>query len=117
GAGDVPDASATAALSACPSMEGLDLASRVSTKKSYSWGRPGARFHIVAYDYGIKRNILRIFGDNDCRVTVVPSATPARDALAVEPDGIFLANGPGDPAAIPYAQPTIKSLTESGIPS
>lgn len=117
GAGAAPDSKVRAALEACPSMEGLDLASRVSTKKAYAWGRPGARHHIVAYDYGIKRNILRIFDENDCRVTVVPSATTAEDAMALEPDGIFLANGPGDPAAIPYAQPTIRSLTAAGIPT
>jgi Carbamoylphosphate synthase small subunit len=98
-------------------MEGLDLASLVSTKKAYSWGRPGAKHHIVAYDYGIKRNILRIFDDNDCRVTVVPSNTSSADALALAPDGIFLANGPGDPAAVPNAQATIRELTDTGIPT
>ena len=117
GAGEKPDARAEAALAACPSMEGLDLASRVTTKTAYQWGRPGARFHVVAYDYGIKRNILRIFDENDCRVTVVPAATSAKDAMALAPDGIFLSNGPGDPAAIPYARATIQELASTGVPT
>jgi carbamoyl-phosphate synthase small subunit len=98
-------------------MEGLDLASRVTTRERYQWGDPTARHHIVAYDYGIKRNILRLFAENDCRVTVVPANTPADAALADDPDGIFLSNGPGDPAAIGYAQSTIRDLTASGIPT
>ena len=117
GLGEKPDAAALAALEACPSMEGLDLASRVSTRKSYSWGSPNARHHIVAYDYGIKRNILRIFGDNDCRVTVVPAETTAKEALALGPDGLFLSNGPGDPDAILYAPDTIRELTSAGVPT
>src|SRR5204863_1433114 len=103
GRGDQPDVASKAALEACPSMEGLDLASRVSTRESYSWGDPRARHHIVAYDYGIKRNILRLFNENDCRVTVVPAETPAEEALAQGPDGVFLSNGPGDPDAVAYA--------------
>ncbi|MDQ6718802.1 MAG: glutamine-hydrolyzing carbamoyl-phosphate synthase small subunit [Gemmatimonadota bacterium] len=117
GIGDAPDAAALAALDACPSMEGLDLASRVSTRERYSWGSPTASHHIVAYDYGIKRNILRIFGENDCRVTVVPAATTAEETLALNPDGLFLSNGPGDPEAVLYAPPTIRQLTSSGIPT
>lgn len=116
GAGSEPDGASRAALEACPSMEGLDLASRVSTRERYTWGDPRARHHIVAYDYGIKRNILRLFGENDCRVTVVPANTPAAAALEDEPDGLFLSNGPGDPAAISYAQDTIRSLASSGVP-
>lgn len=117
GAGAEPDEAARAALEACPSMEGLDLATRVSTKQKYTWGDPRARHHVVAYDYGIKRNILRLFDENDCRITVVPADTPASAALAEEPDGIFLSNGPGDPAAIGYAQETIRGLTGAGIPT
>ena len=117
GAGNTPDAAALAALDACPSMEGLDLASLVSTRSSYMWGSPNARHHIVAYDYGIKRNILRIFGDNDCRVTVVPAATAPEETLALEPDGLFLSNGPGDPEAVTYAPPTIRELTSTGLPT
>ena len=117
GAGSEPDDQSRAALEACPSMEGLDLASRVTTRETYSWGDPRARHHIVAYDYGIKRNILRLFADNDCRVTVVTADTPADAALEHDPDGIFLSNGPGDPAAIGYAQSTLRELTSTGIPT
>ena len=116
GIGDEPDDHARAALAACPSMEGLDLASRVSTKERYSWGNPSAPSHIVAYDYGIKRNILRLFAEEGCRVTVVPASTPAEEALSLEPDGVFLSNGPGDPAAITYAPPIIREIAEAGIP-
>jgi carbamoyl-phosphate synthase small subunit len=117
GIGESPDAAALTALEACPSMEGLDLASRVTTKSPYSWGNPKARHHIVAYDYGIKRNILRIFDENDCRVTVVPAATTAKETLALKPDGLFLSNGPGDPDAIEYAPGTIRELTSAGVPT
>ncbi len=117
GAGLDPDDACRAALDACPSMEGLDLASRVSTRERYTWGDPRARNHIVAYDYGIKRNILRLFSENDCRVTVVPADTSAEDALDVEPDGIFLSNGPGDPEAVSYAPEIIRSLTVTGTPT
>jgi carbamoyl-phosphate synthase small subunit len=117
GAGSEPDESSRAALEACPSMEGLDLASRVTTKETYTWGDPRARHHIVAYDYGIKRNILRLFSENDCRVTVVTADTAANAALALDPDGIFLSNGPGDPAAIGYAQETIRALAATGVPT
>ncbi len=116
GAGIEPDEASRAALEACPSMEGLDLASRVTTRESYSWGDPQSRHHIVAYDYGIKRNILRLFDENDCRVTVVPADTPAEAALSEEPDGIFLSNGPGDPDAVAYAPGIIRTLTANGVP-
>jgi carbamoyl-phosphate synthase small subunit len=116
GAGVEPDEASRAALEACPSMEGLDLASRVSTRERYSWGDPRARHHIIAYDYGIKRNILRLFGENDCRVTVVPAATPAETVLSEEPDGIFLSNGPGDPEAVEYAPGIIRALAAAEIP-
>jgi carbamoyl-phosphate synthase small subunit len=117
GAGLEPDEASRAALAACPSMEGLDLASRVSTRKAYTWGDPQARHHIVAYDYGIKRNILRLFDENDCRVTVVPADTSAEAAMAEEPDGIFLSNGPGDPDAVLYAPEIIRKLTSQGVPT
>jgi carbamoyl-phosphate synthase small subunit len=117
GRGGEPDDVSRAALEACPSMEGLDLASRVSTREPYTWGDPRARHHIVAYDYGIKRNILRLFSENDCRVTVVPADTPADRAMAEGPDGIFLSNGPGDPDAVAYAPGIIRTLTSQGIPT
>jgi carbamoyl-phosphate synthase small subunit len=97
-------------------MEGLDLASVVSTREPYRWGDPAAPLHIVAYDYGIKRNILRLFAEQGCRVTVVPAATPAEAVLKLEPDGVFLSNGPGDPAAIPYAPAIIRKLAEQQLP-
>ena len=115
-AGDEPSAEVRAELDACPSMEGLDLASRVTTRERYTWGDPGARWHIVAYDFGIKRNILRLFHDQNCRITVVPSTTSPDEALALEPDGVFLSNGPGDPAAIEYAPATIRQIAEQGVP-
>jgi len=116
GAGLEPDEASRAALEACPSMEGLDLASRVTTRERYSWGDPRARHHIVAYDYGIKRNILRLFDENDCRVTVVPADTSAESAMADDPDGIFLSNGPGDPDAVSYAPEIIRTLASKGMP-
>lgn len=116
GAGNAPTSAATEALAACPSMEGLDLASRVTTREQYSWGDPRARRHIIAYDYGIKRNILRLFSEHDCRVTVVPASTSAEDALSARPDGVFLSNGPGDPDAIDYAPDTVRALATSGVP-
>jgi carbamoyl-phosphate synthase small subunit len=97
-------------------MEGLDLASRVSTKESYVWGDPQAQWHVVAYDYGIKRNILRLFSDHGCRVTVLPATTPAEAALELEPDGVFLSNGPGDPAAVEYAPGIVKAIAAKDVP-
>jgi carbamoyl-phosphate synthase small subunit len=116
GAGEAPTEEARAALEACPSMEGLDLASRVTTSERYQWGNPQAAHHIVAYDFGIKRNILRLFDDADCRVTVVPASTPVEAALELEPDGVFLSNGPGDPDAIEYAPATIRAIAEREVP-
>jgi carbamoyl-phosphate synthase small subunit len=116
GAGVDPDATALAILEACPSMEGLDLATAISTKKTYTWGNPEATSHIVAYDYGIKRNILRLFAEHDCRITVVPSETTAEYVLALSPDGVFLSNGPGDPAAVEYAPETVRSIAGAGVP-
>ncbi|MCL4213484.1 MAG: glutamine-hydrolyzing carbamoyl-phosphate synthase small subunit [Gemmatimonadales bacterium] len=116
GAGTEPTEAHRALLAACPSMAGLDLASRVSTKERYVWGSPDAPVHIVAYDYGIKRNILRMFEERGCRITVVPSKTPAREALALEPDGVFLSNGPGDPEAVTYAPAIIREVVEAGKP-
>jgi carbamoyl-phosphate synthase small subunit len=116
GAGESPTSEARAELEACPSMEGLDLASKVTTRERYSWGDPTARRHIIAYDFGIKRNILRLFAAHDSRVTVVPADTPASAVLAERPDGVFLSNGPGDPDAITYAPETVRELATSGTP-
>jgi carbamoyl-phosphate synthase small subunit len=108
--------SARAELAACPAMEGLDLASRVSTREPYTWGNPRASRHVVAYDYGIKRNILRLLDDHDCRVTVVPATTPAEAVLERRPDGVFLSNGPGDPAAVGYAPAAVRTIAQAGVP-
>lgn len=105
-----------AALDACPSMEGLDLASLVSTDATYTWGSESSPYHIVAYDFGIKQNILRLLEANGCHITVVPSTTPPEEVLALAPHGIFLSNGPGDPAAVSYAPRTIRTIGDAGIP-
>jgi carbamoyl-phosphate synthase small subunit len=116
GAGVEPGREALAALEACPSMEGLDLASRVTTREPYTWGNPDAARHIIAYDFGIKRNILRLFADHDCRVTVVPADTSPEVVLEQKPAGVFLSNGPGDPDAIEYAPDNVRALATSGTP-
>jgi carbamoyl-phosphate synthase small subunit len=90
-------------------MSGLDLAREVTCGAPYAWNDTGAR-HVVAYDFGIKRNILRLLAGRGCRITVVPATTPAADVLALAPDGIFLSNGPGDPAAVDYAIATVREL-------
>ena len=107
---------------ASPSMVGLDLASRVSTATRYEWTEaseaifeppaeaPPARFHVVAYDYGIKQNILRKLVDAGCRSTVVPAKTSAKDVLDLKPDGVFLSNGPGDPEPVAYAAKAVRDL-------
>ena len=114
--GTEPDRDALMALDSCPSMEGLDLASRVTTREQYTWGNPSAPYHIVAYDFGIKRNILRLFAEHDCRVTVVPAETSAEEALSLEPNGVFLSNGPGDPAAVSYAPDTVRAIADKNVP-
>ena len=108
-----------------PKMDGTDLARVVSTKQRYSWnqgpivtypGEPAKEFdrenalHVVAYDYGIKQNILRMLVDQGCNVTVVPAETSAEDVLSLKPDGVFLSNGPGDPEPVTYAQQSIRDL-------
>jgi carbamoyl-phosphate synthase small subunit len=116
GSGETPSAKVVAQLESCPAMEGLDLASVVSTGASYEWGDAAAPCHIVAYDFGIKRNILRLFEQTGCRVTIVPASTTAEEALALHPDGVFLSNGPGDPDAIGYAPEMVRKIAESGTP-
>jgi carbamoyl-phosphate synthase small subunit len=114
---------------AWPGLEGMDLAKDVSCRQTYSWdetrwalgrgyGRQTApRFHVVAVDYGAKRNILRCLADHGCRVTVVPATASAADILGHKPDGVFLANGPGDPAATGvYAVPVVCELLDTGLP-
>lgn len=114
--GDSIDADkALAAARACPSLNGMDLAKIVSTDKPYEWNKEG-EYHVVAYDYGIKHNILRILVDLGCRVTVVPAQTPASEVLKMKPQGIFLSNGPGDPAACTYAIEAIQEFLKGEIP-
>ena len=96
-------------LNDAPSMEGLDLAKIVSTKKIYQWSERG-RYKIAAIDFGIKKNILRLLESFDCSVTVFPAKTKAHEILSYDPDGVFLSNGPGDPAAVGYGIETIKKI-------
>ena len=125
---DLPALKAEAA--ALPSMDGLDLVPNVTSPQRYTWSqtpwvwpagygeRSVARFHVVALDYGVKRNILRLLSDRGCRVTVLPPTATAEDVLALKPDGVFLANGPGDPAATgAYAVATIRAVIEAGVPT
>jgi carbamoyl-phosphate synthase small subunit len=114
--GERPTEDVRAALAASPSMDGLDLATRATTTAEYTEGPADARHHIVAYDYGMKRNIVRLFLQNGCRVTVVPGHTPAPRVRELEPDGVFLSNGPGDPAAVTYAVKTLRELADGSLP-
>lgn len=115
--GAEPDAEVQGLLDASPRMEGLDLASHATVAEERTVGEASAPRHVVAYDFGMKRNILRILTSMDCRVTVVPAATPAARVRELEPDGLFLSNGPGDPAAVQYALPEIRALAQSGLPT
>jgi carbamoyl-phosphate synthase small subunit len=110
-----PSPSLTLRLMESPSMEGRDLASRASVEKRYQGSGEGP--HVVAYDYGMKRNIVRMLEAAGCRVTVVPASTPAGEVKELNPDGLFLSNGPGDPAAVGYAIRNIQELTASGLPT
>ena len=129
-------AQAIAAAKATPSMSGLDLAKVVSIDAAYDWtqtewqlsnaalnGKPGfgtqqmPKFHVVAYDFGVKYNILRMLAERGCKVTVVPATTSANDAMALKPNGIFLSNGPGDPEPCDYAVAATRELVESGVPT
>ena len=128
-AGKVDEAEALEAARAFPGMVGLDLAQVVSCAEPYRWTeglwRLGTgpaplaepRFDVIAYDFGVKRNILRKLVSRGCRVTVVPARTPAEEALALKPDGIFLSNGPGDPEPCDYAIHAIRKLIDSGVPT
>ncbi|MFZ4288115.1 glutamine-hydrolyzing carbamoyl-phosphate synthase small subunit [Variovorax sp. HJSM1_2] len=125
---------AIAAAKAAPNMAGLDLAKVVSAAKGYDWtqsewqlaredGTPGygtqdkPRFHVVAYDFGVKFNILRMLAERGCRVTVVPAQTPAAEVLALNPNGVFLSNGPGDPEPCDYAIAATREIIETGVPT
>jgi carbamoyl-phosphate synthase small subunit len=124
----IDEANAIRAARKFPGLKGMDLAKAVSTKKIFQWNdgalwsganrppRPQSRLHVVAYDYGIKRNILRLLAEHGCRMTVVPAQTPADQVLAMNPDGIFLSNGPGDPEPCDYAIAAISRFLETDVP-
>ena len=112
--GREPTRQLTAQLLASPSMEGLDLASRAGSSRSHT---EGAGPHVVAYDFGMKRNIVRMLVQAGCRVTVVPSTTSAAEVRQLQPAGLFLSNGPGDPAAVGYALAASRDLAGSGLPT
>ena len=129
-AGDIDEAKALTMAKEFAGLKGMDLAKEVTTAKSYEW-REGSwalgaghktfsdaelPYHVVAYDFGVKRNILRMLTDRGCRLTVVPAQTPAADVLAMNPDGVFLSNGPGDPEPCDYAIAAIKEILTTGLP-
>jgi carbamoyl-phosphate synthase small subunit len=113
--GAEPTPELTLRLMQSPSMEGLDLATRATTEGQWTEGDKGP--HVVAYDYGMKRNIVRMLVNEGCRVTVVPASTPASAVMKMKPDGLFLSNGPGDPAAVGYAIKNIRQIADAGIPT
>jgi carbamoyl-phosphate synthase small subunit len=112
--GSEPTDQLRARLLASPSMEGLDLASRATVASRRT---EGSGPHVVAYDFGMKRNIVRMLVGAGCRVTVVPATTPAAAVRELKPDGLFLSNGPGDPAAVGYALDAIRQLSDVGLPT
>jgi carbamoyl-phosphate synthase small subunit len=128
-AGGVDENEALRRARAAPSMAGLDLAKVVSCTQPYDWNSstwalgtgyqpaPNPAYHVVAYDFGIKHNILRMLASRGCRLTVVPAQTPAKEALALRPDGIFLSNGPGDPEPCDYAIHSIREFLSVGKPT
>lgn len=127
--GDTIDhTAAKAAIDGFPGLKGMDLAKEVTTREIYAWNEDVWRLgegykaaqnpnkHVVAYDYGIKRNILRLLANRGCRITVVPATTPAETVLAMRPDGVFLSNGPGDPEPCAYAIAAIKAILKQRVP-
>ncbi len=124
----IDEASAIHAARAFPGLKGMDLAKVVTTRTPYQWNegtigqtpslpmRAAQRLHVVAYDYGIKRNILRLVADQGCRITVVPATMSAQEVLALKPDGVLLSNGPGDPEPCDYAIQAIRELLNSDVP-
>ncbi|TAH46225.1 MAG: carbamoyl-phosphate synthase small subunit, partial [Gammaproteobacteria bacterium] len=128
-AGEVPsEAQALAGARSFAGLSGMDLAKVVSTRTQYSWSLPSheldprlrrepqSRFRVVAYDFGIKQNILRLLVDHGCEMVVVPAQTPAREVMALNPDGVFLSNGPGDPEPCTYAIAAIQEFIERKVP-
>jgi len=127
-AGEIDHQAALAAARAFAGLKGMDLAKEVTASESYPWTEhswqlgighktsEGGKFKVVAYDFGVKRNILRMLVDRDCELTVVPAQTPASEVLAMNPDGIFLSNGPGDPEPCDYAIKAITEILATDIP-
>lgn len=127
-AGDIDEAKALQLARNFPGLAGMDLAKEVTVAETYQWTEgswalgkghrpaPESKFHVVAYDFGVKRNILRMLVDRGCRLTVVPAQTSAAAVLALQPDGIFLSNGPGDPAPCDYAIAAIEEFLKTDIP-
>jgi len=126
---NIDEAAALAQAKAFPGLKGMDLAKEVTTAESFEWSegswtltgglpqpKTDCKYHVVAYDYGVKRNILRMLADRDCKLTVVPAQTPASEVLAMNPDGIFLSNGPGDPEPCTYAIEAIQAILKTDIP-
>lgn len=128
-AGDIDVEKALEAARKFPGLKGMDLAKVVSTGKTYSWNEGQldldanafvsvpSQYRVVAYDYGVKTNILRMLAERGCEVTVVPAQTPAADVLAMKPDGVFLSNGPGDPEPCDYAIDAIKACLDARVPT
>ncbi len=128
-AGDISEAEALVQAKAFPGLSGMDLAKVVSVKQSYSFAEgewdlvsgyatpTQFDFHVVAFDYGVKRNILRMLTSRGCKVTVLPAQASAQEALALKPDGVFLSNGPGDPEPCDYAISAIKTIVDTGVPT
>ena len=125
---EVDEAKAVAEAQAFPGLAGMDLAKVVTVDSPYEWkdgewtltgyqSAPEAKFHVVAYDSGVKRNILRMLAARGCKVTVVPAQTPAAEVLQYNPDGVFLSNGPGDPEPCDYAITAISELLAAGVPT
>ena len=127
----IDEAAALCRARSFPGIKGMDLASVVTTREKYAWqqgtwrlhaglpepgSRPAGQWHVVAFDFGIKRNILRILAELGCRLSVVPATTTAAEVFGLEPDGVFLSNGPGDPDACDYALATIRALLEHRVP-
>ncbi|MFC3816151.1 glutamine-hydrolyzing carbamoyl-phosphate synthase small subunit [Lysobacter sp. GCM10012299] len=128
-AGEINVEKALEAARKFPGLKGMDLAKEVTTAKSYEWTdgqldldrnefvKAPPRFHVVAYDYGVKHNILRMLAERGCRLTVVPAQTPAADVFALKPDGVFLSNGPGDPEPCDYAIKAIGEFIKAKVPT
>ena len=128
-AGEIDVDKALEAARKFPGLKGMDLAKEVSVRESYEWTdgqldldnnafvRAEPKFHVVAYDYGVKYNILRMLAERGCKLTVVPAQTPASEVFALKPDGVFLSNGPGDPAPCDYAIAAIKEFIAAKIPT